>query len=120
VPARIRPFGGNVERRKAVRFPLQAPVILQWREPSGTTREDLGQTHNVSILGAFVVCSLSLPTGTIVSLEVRVPPLERNTFQSLRLRGHGTVTRSAAGEEGGFATNSPFILEESKPDSTSR
>lgn len=107
-----------MERRKAVRFPLQAPVILQWTEPSGTTREDLGQTHNVSTLGAFVVCSLSLPAGTVISLEVRLPPLERNAVQALRLRGRGTVTRSASGEESGFATNSPFILEESKPEST--
>jgi hypothetical protein len=105
-----------VERRKAVRFPLQAPVILQWTEPSGTTREDLGQTRNVSISGAFVVCSFSLPTGTVVSLEVRLPPLERNTFQALQLRGRGTVTRSTSGNESGIATNSPFILEEPKPD----
>jgi hypothetical protein len=106
-------FGGYVERRRAVRFQLTAPVILEWTEPSGTKRENLGRTHDISILGAFVVCPFPLPTDTAVSLEVHLPPVERNTFQQLRLTGRGKVTRTIwNGEGSGFATSLRFVFEE--------
>jgi hypothetical protein len=103
-------FGGYVERRRAVRFQLTAPVILEWTEPSGTKRE-IGRTQDISILGAFVVCPFPLPTDLAVSLEVHLPPLERNAFQQLRLTGRGKVTRTIwSGEGSGFATSLRFVL----------
>jgi PilZ domain-containing protein len=106
-----------VERRRAVRFQLRAPVILEWTEPSGKKRENIGRTRDISILGTFVICPTPPPADTVVSVEVHLPPLERNTFQQLRLRGSGTVTRlNGSGQEVGFATHTPFVLEEGKAD----
>jgi hypothetical protein len=52
----------------------------------------------------FVICSARLAVGTAVSLEVYLPPLERNTSQRLRLEASGKIIRLAETEEGrGFA-----------------
>jgi hypothetical protein len=102
-----------VERRRAVRFQLHAPVILEWTESSGANREEVGRTRDISILGTFVTCRTAPPTDTTVRLEVHLPPLERNTLQQLRLRGSGQVTRTTGSDqENGFATHCPFVLEE--------
>jgi len=106
-------FGGYLERRRAVRFQLRAPAILEWTESSGARRENVGRTRDISILGTFVICPTPPPTDTAVNIEVHLPPLERNTCQQLRLRGSGKVTRTAGlGQESGFATHTPFVLEE--------
>jgi hypothetical protein len=102
-----------VERRRAVRFQLHAPVILEWIEPSGAKRENIGRTRDISILGAFVICASPLPANTVISLEVHLPPLERNSSQQLRLRGHGKVTRvNGSGPDSGYAASVRFVLEE--------
>lgn len=102
-----------MERRRAVRFQLHAPVVMEWTESSGATREEVGRTRDISIMGTFVTCSTSPPTDAMVRLEVHLPPLERNTFQQLRLRGSGQVTRTTGSDqENGFATHCAFILEE--------
>jgi hypothetical protein len=101
------------ERRKAIRFRFDTPVILAWTEPSGAIREDIGRTRDISILGAFVIYHSPLPTNTEVSLEVYLPPLERNHGQLLQFTGRGKVTRtSEAGKDGGFATRVRFVLKE--------
>lgn len=106
-----------MERRRAVRFQLRAPAILEWTEPSGARRENVGRTRDISILGTFVICPTPPPTDTAVNIEVHLPPLERDTVQQLRLRGSGKVTRTTeSGQERGFATHTPFVLEEGKPD----
>jgi hypothetical protein len=111
-----RPFGGAVERRRAARFQLTAPAILEWTEPSGAKREILGRTRDISVLGAFVTCSFPFLTDTAITLEVRLPPLERNASQPLKLTGRGKVMRTAGnGAEGGFATSIRFVLEEGNP-----
>lgn len=103
----------TVERRKAIRFRFDTPVILRWREPSGAIREDVGRTRDISIGGAFVVYDFPLQIDTEVSLEVYLPPLERNKGQLLQFTGRGKVTRtSGAGQDGGFATCVRFVLKE--------
>jgi hypothetical protein len=99
---------GSVEERKAVRFQLQAPVISRWGNQAS-----LGRTRDISIKGVFVICDTLPPVGTTLSLEVILPPLERNTMQRLHLEAAGKVIRVEAGEESsGFAATAPFALHE--------
>jgi hypothetical protein len=103
----------SAERRKAIRFQFDTPVILGWTEPSGAIREDIGQTRDISILGAFVIYHSPLPPETEVSLEIHLPPLERNNCQMLQFTGRGKVTRTCeAGRDGGFAACVRFVLKE--------
>jgi len=102
-----------VEQRRAVRFNLLAQVIYRWRDPSGQNRENVGRTRDISILGAFIVCPSPPPVETPVSLEIHLPPLERNALQRLRLEAKGRVVRVAgADEDSGFAATSHFELHE--------
>lgn len=108
--------GGEVERRGAVRFQLQAAVLLEWIDFSGAKQKGVGRTRDVSIFGAFVTCGVKPPSGTFVSLEVQLPPLERNTLQRLQLKASGKVTRSSEDGEGvGIALSARFSLEEGIP-----
>lgn len=100
-----------MERRRAVRFQLQAPVILQWTDLSGFKQESVGRTRDISIFGAFVICGLMPPSETLVSLEVHLPPLERNTLQRLVLKASGKVARASENEQGfGIALGARFLL----------
>jgi hypothetical protein len=110
--------GGDVERR-AVRFQLQVPVILEWTDLSGSKQESVGRTRDISIFGAFVICGAALPRETLVSLEVQLPPLERNTLQRLLLKASGKVTRASENEKGlGIALSGTFSLQEVLPASS--
>jgi len=102
-----------VEHRRAVRFSLLAPVIYRWKDPSGKNRKSVGCTRDISILGAFIVSPSPPPVQTPVSLEIHLPPLERNDLQRLRLEAKGRVTRvTSTGQDSGFAATSRFELYE--------
>jgi hypothetical protein len=102
-----------VEQRKAVRFSLHAQVTYRWRDRSGRNQEGLGCTRNISVLGVCVICSSPPSVGTRVSLEIDLPPLERNTLQHLRLEAEGKVTRvTGVDRDSGFAATSRFELHE--------
>jgi PilZ domain len=97
-----------VEQKRAVRFQLQVPVTFRWENQTS-----VGQTRDISITGVFVTCHTLPPVGTALSLEVHIPPLERNTSQRLYLEAAGRVIRVEAGEEySGFAAAAPFALHE--------
>lgn len=73
----------------------------------------MGQTRDISAEGVFVNCCTRLPVGAAVTLEIHLPPLERNTLQGLQLKCEGTVARLAEkGEGSGFAASSEFTLHE--------
>jgi hypothetical protein len=106
------------ERRGATRFQLNAPAILEWTEPSGTKREEVGRTRDLSILGAFVMLDLPPPTDAEVSVQVLLPALEANSPQMLRFSGCGKVVRTdGTGPASGFAASVRFVLEETNLDS---
>jgi hypothetical protein len=101
-------IGGSLEKRKAVRFQLGAPVTFRWANQAG-----VGRTRDISIKGVFVICDTLPPVGTALSLEIYLPPLESNTLQRLHLDAAGKVIRVEAGEESsGFAATAPFALHE--------
>lgn len=102
-----------MEQRGAVRFSLLAPVIYRWKDPSGKNRSSVGCTRDISILGAFIVCPSPPPVQTPVSVEIHLPPLERNALHRLRLKGKGRVTRvTGTDRHSGFAATSCFELHE--------
>ena len=103
--------GGFVERRRVVRFRLNAPAIFRWKDQSGTKQEEMGRTLDISTSGIFVTCQTALPVGAAVSLEIHVPPLERNTLQQLRLEATGRIVRLVeAGPNSGFAATAQLSL----------
>jgi hypothetical protein len=97
-----------VEQRRAVRFQLPVPVIFRWENQTS-----VGRTRDIGITGVFITCHTLPPVGTALSIEIHVPPLERNSSQRLYLEATGKVIRVAAGEESrGFAATAPFALRE--------
>ena len=104
----------SVEQRRVVRFAVQAQVIYRWTDQSGRNQEGVGRTRNISISGVFVVCSSPPEEGTIVDLEINLPPLARGAL--LKLETKGKVTRvTSVDQESGFAASSQFELHEILP-----
>ncbi len=107
------PGEGAVEQRRAVRFSLHAQVIYRWKDRSGRNQEGVGRIRDISISGAFVVCSASPSFGAPVGLEIHLPPSERNALQHLRLEAKGKVTRvTDTDQDSGFAATGRFELHE--------
>jgi len=102
----------TVERRKTIRFNLPATVIYRWEDLSGQQQVSIGDTRDISISGAFVVC-FRLPTvGTIVSLEVHLPAVEQNVVRQMTLQAEARVIRTSdTTADRGFAVTSHFELE---------
>jgi hypothetical protein len=100
-----------MERRAAIRFQLQAPVIIRWTDEPGAMREDVARTRDISTSGAFLTCHALLAVGTKVSLDIHLPALERGTLQRLRLQSTGKVIRvTEVAQQAGFAVSGPFTL----------
>jgi PilZ domain len=109
----VIPVGGAVERRRAIRFSLHARVTYRWKDRSGRNQEGVGRTRDISILGAFVVCSSPPPVGAPVGLEIDLSPLEGDTLKHLRLEAKSKVMRVAdSDQDSGFAATSRFELHE--------
>jgi hypothetical protein len=60
--------------RKAIRFPLEAPVVFRWGD-SGSEKQGEGRTHDISEVGAFVLSSICPPEGTEISFNIFLPVL---------------------------------------------
>jgi hypothetical protein len=104
-----------MQRRYAVRFSLNLPVIFRWDDRRMMKHERLGHTRDLSLSALFVLCSAPLSVGTVVDLEVCLPPLEENKFQRLRLEGTGEVIRVGGEKEpSGFAAITDFVLLEAE------
>jgi hypothetical protein len=60
--------------RKAIRFPLDAPIAFRWTD-RGIQRQGEGRTHDISEVGAFVLSSICPPVGTEISFNIFLPAL---------------------------------------------
>src|SRR6266446_1494649 len=91
--------------RKAIRFPLKAPIVFSWAD-SGIEKQGEGRTRDISEVGAFVLSSTCPPVGTQVRLKIFLPVLSSFEPQT-RVEAVGKVVRveQARGLEGsvGFA-----------------
>jgi len=98
--------------RKAIRFPLEAPIVFRWAE-TGIEKQGEGRTHNISEGGAFVLSSICPPLGTEISFNIFLPVLP-GFEPKARVEAVGRVLRieQARGIEGrdGFAILSRHTL----------
>jgi len=67
------------DRRRAKRIELQIPLFVRRRESrdehSAELAMELAKTLDISALGAFIVCPLSLRLGQVVTLTIPVPSI---------------------------------------------
>jgi PilZ domain len=102
-----------MERRMAVRFLLNAPVIIRWIDASGAEREDLGRIRDISTSGAFFTCHAVLFVGAKVRLEIHLPAARENAPPGVRLESTGKIIRTTETALGaGFAVRGAFALYE--------
>src|SRR2546430_5432235 len=60
--------------RKAIRFPLEAPIVFQWAD-SGSEKRGEGRTRDISETGAFVLSRTCPPAGAEISFNIFLPLL---------------------------------------------
>ncbi len=78
------------QRRSAVRYPLQLPVIFVWQDEGQHTSG--GFTYDVSLDGASIQSTICPPVGCEVVIEVLIPS-PNNSAEHLRIHCAGKVTR---------------------------
>jgi hypothetical protein len=95
--------------RKAIRFPLEAPIVFWWTE-SGIQKRSEGRTRDVSEMGTFVVASTSPAAGTQIGFKIFLPLLPGFQHKT-RMEAVGQVLRvEQAGGCGGFAVLTHHML----------
>lgn len=93
-----KPVGGDaMERRRAVRYKVQASVDFTWGSIHG-----VGYTYDVSVGGTYVVCPNPPTVGTIIEIEVRFAG-SSDFSPGLTIRSKGRVVRVGLNSHTGFA-----------------
>jgi len=82
---------GPGHTRKAIRFPLEAPISFWWME-SGVVKRSEGKTRDVSERGAFVLASTCPPPGIQIGFKLYLPALPGSEHKT-RLEADGQVIR---------------------------
>ena len=99
---------GGSERpaRKAMRYPVKAPVFFRWKDADGHEHQGEGSSRNISETGAFVLTAASPPPGADIELRISFPAVP-DAMTTVPMQIDGRVLRVeqiAAGREiGGFA-----------------
>jgi hypothetical protein len=88
-----------VELRQNKRYRLGAPVSFFWESREGAIGAGEGHTRDISVAGVFILTAGLIPEGSVVRMEVTLPPLHAKG-QRVRLRTQGRVVRT---EDNGFA-----------------
>ena len=89
----------SMELRQNKRYRLSAPVSFSWVSRDGAVGAGEGHTRDISVGGVFILTTSLSPEGSVVRIEVNLPPL-RARGQRVRLRTQGRVVRM---EGNGFA-----------------
>ena len=98
--------GRRPERRSAVRYKLQLPVIFHWNDGGEFTEG--GFTYDVALDGALICSARCPPIGCDVRIEVLVPSPGK-TSEQLRIQCIGKVTRAASqGDRSSFGVRGVF------------
>jgi hypothetical protein len=102
-----------IERRQAIRYPLQLPASFLWKDDEGILRQDEGHTRNVSENGAFVDAANLPVIGSFVELHFSVPSVPGGKGK-MHVQYTGEILRLEATEQGdrsgGFAITSREIV----------
>jgi hypothetical protein len=88
-----------MELRQNKRYRLDAFVSFSWEGTDGAVGRSEGHTRDISATGVFVVTRQLVPVGSLVRMELTLPPLQENGY-GVRLRTQGHVLRT---EFEGFA-----------------
>lgn len=80
----------RLQRRSAVRYRLQLPVIFHWND--GTPHTEGGFTSDVALDGALILSSKCPPVGTDIRIEVLLQSPDQSG-EELRIECVGKVTR---------------------------
>ena len=88
-----------MELRQNKRYRLGAPVSFFWESREGAIGAGEGHTRDISVAGVFILTAGLIPEGSVVRMEVTLPPLHAKG-QRVRLRTQGRVVRT---EDNGFA-----------------
>ena len=62
-----------VERRKSIRYRMNAPAIFHWKGPENERFQGEGVTRDMSIAGAFILTATCPPPNAVVKMEVLLP-----------------------------------------------
>jgi hypothetical protein len=89
----------TLELRQNRRYRLTAPISFSWESPQGALGMDQGSTRDISIAGVFILTKSLLPVGSLLRMDVTLPPLHPKS-QRVHIRTQGHVVRS---QENGFA-----------------
>jgi hypothetical protein len=111
--SRGSPWRTAIERRRAIRYPLQFHASFSWEDEDGIMHQGEGLTRNVSEKGAFVDAAILPQIGSFVELHFSlpsVPDAERKMYvqltgKTLRLEGTEQGEHS-----GGFAIMNRAIV----------
>ena len=102
-----------IERRRAIRYPLQLPATFSWEDQEGIVRQGEGHTRNISEKGAFVHAAILPPIGSAVELHFSLPALS-NSGRKMHVQHKGKTLRLGSTEQGdhcgGFAIMSRKIV----------
>lgn len=102
----LRAIERRIQRRSAVRYKLQLPVIFHWND--GSEHTEGGFTWDVALDGALIRSANCPPVGSEVRVEILLPSPVSN-LEQLRIQCVGRVTRIVAmGNFGGFGVEGDF------------
>jgi hypothetical protein len=87
-----------VERRKSIRYRMNASVLFRWSGPENGHYQGEGATRDMSVSGAFVVTATCPPPNAVIQVEVFLP-LQDGTSRAL-MKADMTVMRVEHDAEG--------------------
>jgi PilZ domain len=68
--AQVVPTDSPAERRKAVRYRLEVPLVFRWRGPGNSRQRGDGMTRDISAKGAYAIGLTAPPVHARVDVEV--------------------------------------------------
>jgi len=80
------------QRRTSPRVDMELPVEIQWESRSGSPKQAVGKTGNISGSGLSIEIPVRLQRATSVKIKVKIPP--EVTQSPVELLCHGRVIRS--------------------------
>jgi hypothetical protein len=114
-----------MEKRRAIRYRLDAPAIFSWESVEHKRLQGEGVTRDISPVDAFVITPTCPPVGTTIQFEAFLPSLT-GARATTRIKGKARVLRvdprPEKGVTGGFALLSdgfklhPLAMDETKCD----
>src|SRR5579872_2590801 len=79
------------QRRTSKRMEMELPVEIRWKSRSGSQKQAMGKTGNISGSGLFIEIPVRLQRATSVKIKVMLPP--EVTKVPLELLCQGRVVR---------------------------